>query len=407
MSPVEWFYAQGDKQQGPVSAGEIKSLADTGKLRPDDLVWREGMEDWIPARKVKGLFESESAGPPPGQPAPAPPRGGAATAPPPAFEKSPAAFERAREGRPRHLFDFVLEFARGQFTGPFVGATARMFAACGHYGLYLAMLVVLLFSLLVGVKGNELNPILTGLAAVVILAVLQYAARRFVTALEKLNRSTVGKISSPLLPDCVSVLLGLGGVAMLIALSVEAIQTEQFLLILPAVATFIIWEYMAIVALNPEAMKLSVTSEATVGEEALGVFAFFLKLVLRTAPVAFGVGVVWGIIGFLFAVMMVFATPKTDLGVAVAMWAPSMATGVPLVEVFVPAALSWSTGERELAGAAVAGTMAGRTLVGFAAVPLFVYLFFLFYHLAIDVLRAVLAIPGKLDRLRSEEEKET
>ncbi len=57
MPPVEWYYARDDKQQGPVSAGELKQLASRGEVRPDDLVWREGMDDWVEARNVKGLFE--------------------------------------------------------------------------------------------------------------------------------------------------------------------------------------------------------------------------------------------------------------------------------------------------------------------------------------------------------------
>lgn len=51
-----WFYAQGDAEHGPVSAGKLKSLASDGQLKPSDLVWREGMEEWKEARIVRGLF---------------------------------------------------------------------------------------------------------------------------------------------------------------------------------------------------------------------------------------------------------------------------------------------------------------------------------------------------------------
>ena len=46
MSQVEWYYARENKQTGPVSAVELKRLATAGELRPDDLVWREGMTEW-------------------------------------------------------------------------------------------------------------------------------------------------------------------------------------------------------------------------------------------------------------------------------------------------------------------------------------------------------------------------
>ncbi len=56
MSDAIWYYAQDDREHGPVTAAYITGMARTGKLRPDDLVWREGMEDWRPARIIKGLF---------------------------------------------------------------------------------------------------------------------------------------------------------------------------------------------------------------------------------------------------------------------------------------------------------------------------------------------------------------
>jgi hypothetical protein len=55
-SEAIWYYAQDDREHGPVSAAYIAGMARTGKLRPEDLVWREGMEDWRPARSIKGLF---------------------------------------------------------------------------------------------------------------------------------------------------------------------------------------------------------------------------------------------------------------------------------------------------------------------------------------------------------------
>lgn len=56
----QWYYAQHDEQFGPISSAELKEMAQCGELERDDLLWREGMQRWAPARKVKGLFpESE------------------------------------------------------------------------------------------------------------------------------------------------------------------------------------------------------------------------------------------------------------------------------------------------------------------------------------------------------------
>jgi hypothetical protein len=59
MAEVQWYYARNDQQFGPVSASELKVLADAGRLAPDDLLWREGMEQWATAVNLKGLFVEE------------------------------------------------------------------------------------------------------------------------------------------------------------------------------------------------------------------------------------------------------------------------------------------------------------------------------------------------------------
>jgi TM2 domain-containing membrane protein YozV len=57
----EWYYSVDGDRQGPVSAGELKKLADAGTLKQTDLVWKDGMADWAPAKSIKGLFGASSA----------------------------------------------------------------------------------------------------------------------------------------------------------------------------------------------------------------------------------------------------------------------------------------------------------------------------------------------------------
>ena len=64
-----WHYATNGEKHGPVSAAQLKELATTGQLSPDDLVWREDMKEWRKASTVKGLFpeqpRSAAKSPPP------------------------------------------------------------------------------------------------------------------------------------------------------------------------------------------------------------------------------------------------------------------------------------------------------------------------------------------------------
>lgn len=52
-----WFYTRGGKRMDPVSMAELRRLAAQGFLKPTDMVWREGMPDWIRASAAQGLFE--------------------------------------------------------------------------------------------------------------------------------------------------------------------------------------------------------------------------------------------------------------------------------------------------------------------------------------------------------------
>ena len=52
----EWYYSVDGDRQGPISSGELKKLADAGTIKPGDLVWKDGMSDWVQAKSIKGLF---------------------------------------------------------------------------------------------------------------------------------------------------------------------------------------------------------------------------------------------------------------------------------------------------------------------------------------------------------------
>jgi hypothetical protein len=61
----QWYYARAGKLAGPASPEELSNLADSGQLSPTDLVWKEGMQTWVPADGIKGLFTATLATPVP------------------------------------------------------------------------------------------------------------------------------------------------------------------------------------------------------------------------------------------------------------------------------------------------------------------------------------------------------
>jgi hypothetical protein len=57
----EWYYTRQGQQQGPVAAAQLKQLAAAGQLLPTDLVWKEGLANWVAASSARGLFPPMSA----------------------------------------------------------------------------------------------------------------------------------------------------------------------------------------------------------------------------------------------------------------------------------------------------------------------------------------------------------
>jgi len=371
MTPIEWFYAKGDKHSGPVNSVELKRLATAGEIKPDDLVWREGMAEWTVARNVRGLFEEDAkpantgAGAPPKliDPVPMP-----AAAPTPTVVATTVPMAQRSTRTTRHLFDLFLDFVRSQFTAAFVESTTRLFVAAGKFGLFAAMAFIVLFSLLVAMKTHEFTLLLGGIAFLPILAVLQYVGVRFCDALDRLNRNTSANISSTAFLDCFALLNIAGGAAILIGSLAAAIPEKEFWKIILGLAGFVVSEYIAFIALNPGTININLVPDARAGEEALGLISFLVKSLLKLVPVIFGAFAVVGSLLLLYASVEGFAGSGPLVAMSIAM-------------------------------------NAGAALLVSAALPFVAYLVFLMIYLGLDVLRAILVIPSKLDNLQNREAK--
>jgi hypothetical protein len=59
----EWFYTtNGQQAAAPVSNSQLRQMAASGQLQPTDLVWQEGLPNWMPASTIKGLFAGPAIG---------------------------------------------------------------------------------------------------------------------------------------------------------------------------------------------------------------------------------------------------------------------------------------------------------------------------------------------------------
>jgi hypothetical protein len=64
--PTQWYLARDRQRTGPYSLDQLRHMAASGELAPEDMVWQEGAGQWVPADSVRGLFAAAGSAPRPG-----------------------------------------------------------------------------------------------------------------------------------------------------------------------------------------------------------------------------------------------------------------------------------------------------------------------------------------------------
>lgn len=49
---MNWYYAVGGQQVGPLSEADFENLVKAGTIRPETLIWHEGLTEWRPYREI-------------------------------------------------------------------------------------------------------------------------------------------------------------------------------------------------------------------------------------------------------------------------------------------------------------------------------------------------------------------
>ncbi len=60
---MQWYYSKNGSQLGPISAEELQSKVLSGEIAKTDLVWKDGLADWLPAGQVPELRPAVSSAP--------------------------------------------------------------------------------------------------------------------------------------------------------------------------------------------------------------------------------------------------------------------------------------------------------------------------------------------------------
>lgn len=99
MAGDEWYVAQGTGSMGLFSTEDLRRMAGSGELKPDDMLWKTGMQQWVPARSAKNLFPAQIRPPPlPSEQAVPPPLPPSIPPPLPSPSRAPRPEQPASDG---------------------------------------------------------------------------------------------------------------------------------------------------------------------------------------------------------------------------------------------------------------------------------------------------------------------
>jgi DNA-directed RNA polymerase subunit RPC12/RpoP len=260
------------------------------------------------------------------------------------------------------IFNGLIGIVRGMLAGDAVVGLGRLFTTIGLWSMFGLIAVVAGFQCYVGIDMEQYSMIWQGVTTILLGLVLQYVAARFAHAGDRLIEASPSELRSMAIPDTLGLLAVIFGIVSLVLGITKAISSETLAPVWPGVFQFIGFAALAAIAFNPATVNTHEHNEASAGDEAIGVFGFLLKAVLRLAPIVFGIGVLVATIAGAYHFVMFLNGESQRLHVS-------------------------KIGEVMMDG------------FGAAVVPLAAYLVFLFGHLMIDLMRSTLSLLTIRDRL--------
>jgi len=233
----------------------------------------------------------------------------------------------------------------------------------GNCGFYFASGLALLVGIIGAIRLESFNVFATSLAYAVGFFILQFVAVKFVNAGDKLIENNKTGLASSAFTDSIALLSMIGGAIFFLYYTYIAIKLGILAPFVQGLAVFIFLELVALLSLNPKSITVEIGEETSAGQEAIGILTYFLKILMKMIPILFGLGIIIGTVLMLIHSIGLF---KEGFG----------------------RSLAWIRAQADM-----------ETVASAALAPLAGYIIFVFMFLFIDVIRAMLSIPKKLDKL--------
>jgi uncharacterized membrane protein len=233
----------------------------------------------------------------------------------------------------------------------------------GDYALYVATLMALLIGVIGGIRLESFNIFIYSVGFSIGFILIQYVSSKFYSVNEKLIENNTTQLTSNALTDSIGLISLVLGVLVLFMNTYLAIKIPQFSPFAKGLGFFFIFTLISLISLNPDILSIKIIKSTSAGEEAIGILGYIIKLFVKLTPVFYGIGIIISTI-ILFVSSFGFFGNKFKMSVA------------------------WNLTFSNMIYIAVIGLL-----------PFFAYIAFVFYFLSIDIIKAILSVPEKLDNI--------
>lgn len=344
----QWYYSLDGAQLGPVPKTDVIQMLGVGALKPEDLVWTEGMTEWQPVADTvdfANLLPQASRG----------------------SGNSRAANESGSGEMPGHFLDYLLGGLRNGLNESSIQTMEAIPIEIGRWAMYFSMLLALILSFYMGFKHKAPLTSLVGFGYAFIILASQFAAVKILGAINLTLRAKPQRMSSTAFLDSGAVLFAVHGLMFLIGAAYYSVQFKQHIPLLIAIAVFIAFLQIAFVLLNPHALAITINSRTSAAEEALAVLTFICMLPVRFAISLFAAGTTIGVVGTIVMFSLALSSKDTELD-----FLQNMGLAMDFLGVVQSSAL----------------------------ITIIAYVYYIMVSLIIGLMQAILVIPDKLDDLR-------
>ena len=233
----------------------------------------------------------------------------------------------------------------------------------GDYGLYLAAILVVIIGLIASIRMESFSSFLYSLGYAVAFIIIQFISSKFNTINEDLIKNNETYMTSSGFTDAVAIFSLIGGIVYFFVDLYLAIKIPKFLPFVQGLGLLIVFMLISLVSFNPLLISVKSVKKNSAGEEAIGILGFFIKLFIKLIPFVYGVGIVYVII-----MMLIHSAGMFGRGFEIM--------------------ISWRRVFVDM----------GKILF-FGILPFLAYISFVFNFLLLDIIKSILIIPEKLDKL--------